>query len=198
MAIAGGTMKVVLFDGSARPGGSITALLARVAAELEAAGVETETLRLEKNPSTGCTVCGQCAHRRDLSCSHPPEDGLLRCVRKLLDADGLVIGSPAYSAKASPAAQALMVRASAARRAGGDRPLACKVAAAVVDTRSVGSGGTYGTLVEWFRANEMIVVGADDRGRWTGCATEGDGAGGDAVAAGLGRSLARTLRRFHA
>ncbi|HEY5168383.1 MAG TPA: flavodoxin family protein [Thermoleophilia bacterium] len=198
MAIAGGTMKVVLFDGSARPGGSITALLAGVAAELEAVGVETEALRLERNPYTGCTVCGQCAHGRDLSCSHPPEDGLRRCVRKLLAADGLVIGSPAYSAKASPAAQALMVRASAARRAGGDRPLACKVAAAVVDTRSVGAGGTHGRLVEWFRANEMIVVGADDRGRGTGAATEGDGAGSDAFAARLGRCLAWTLRRLHA
>jgi multimeric flavodoxin WrbA len=185
-------MKVVLFDGSGRPGGSITTLLACVAAELEAAGVETEALRLEKNPYTGCTMC---AHRRDLSCSLPPEDGLRRCVRKLLAADGLVIGSPAYSAKASPAAQALMVRASAARRAGVDHPLACKVAAAVVDTRSVGSGGTYGTLIEWFRANEMVVVGADDRSRRTGAATEGDG---DAAAAGLGRSLAWALGRFAA
>lgn len=193
MAIAGGTMKVVLFDGSARPGGSITTLLARVAAELEAAGVETESLRLEKNPYTGCTMCGQCAHRRDLSCSLPPEDGLRRCVRKLLAADGLVVGSPAYSAKASPAAQALMVRAAATKRTGVDHPLACKVAAAVVDTRSVGSVGTYGTLIEWFRANEMIVVGADVRGRGTGAVTQGDG---DAAAAGLGRSLAWTLRRF--
>ena len=87
-----------------------------------------------------------------------------------------------------------MVRASATKRAGVDRPLACKVAAAVVDTRSVGSGGTYGTLIDWFRANEMIVVGAGDHSRGTGAAaTEG---AGDAVAARLGRSLAWTLRRF--
>ena len=53
-------MKVVVFDGSVRPGGGVTALLARVGDELEAEGIETEALRLEKNPYTGCSVCGQC------------------------------------------------------------------------------------------------------------------------------------------
>ena len=111
-------------------------------------------------------------HRRDLSCSRPPEDGLRRCVRKLLAADGVVIGSPAYSAKCSPAAQALMVRAQA-KRAGAGHPLACKVAGGVVERGSIGSAGTLRTLTEWFRAQEMIVVGRAraerarrGRGRW--------------------------------
>jgi multimeric flavodoxin WrbA len=186
-------MKVVVFDGSARPGGSITALLARVTHELESAGVETEALRLEKNPYTGCSVCGQCGHRRDLSCSHPPEDGLRRCVRKLLAADGVVIGSPAYSAKCSPAAQALMLRAEQARRAGVEHPLACKVAGAVVDVRSPGSSGTYRTLTGWFHANEMIVVGASARGR--GASARVAESDVDAMA-GLGRTMAWTLKHL--
>ena len=186
-------MKVVVFDGSGRPGGSITVLLARVRDELEAEGVETEALRLEKNPYTGCTVCGQCAHRRDLSCSHPPEDGLRRCVRKLIAADGLVIGSPAYSAKCSPAAQALMVRADQARRAGVDDPLAGKVAGAVVDVRSPGSAGTYRTLTEWFSRHGMIVV--DGSCFAHGAGAKGDDDGPEAMAA-LGRAMAGSLKRL--
>ncbi len=145
-------MKVVVFDGSARTGGSITGLLGRVAAELRAQGIETERLLLEKNEHTGCCGCGECAHKRDLSCHRPPADGLRRCVRRVIAADGVIIGSPAYSARCSPSAQALMVHAAQARRAGDADPLACKVAAAVVDVRSVGSGGTRRTLTEWFLA----------------------------------------------
>ena len=188
-------MKVVVFDGSARPGGSITALLARVRDVLESEGIETEALRLEKNPYTGCTVCGQCGHRRDLSCSRPPEDGLRRCVRKLLAADGLVIGSPAYSAKCSPAVQALMVRAEATRRAGVEHPLACKVAGAVVDARSPGSPGTYRALTGWFRDHEMIVVEASPRVR-EARAGAGGGDDGAAAMAELGRTMAWILRRL--
>ncbi len=190
-------MKVVVFDGSARPGGSISALLARVCKELQAEGVETEALRLEKNPYTGCTVCGQCGHRRDLSCSRPPEDGLRRCVRKLVAADGLVIGSPAYSARCSPATQALMVRAAQARRAGADHPLACKVAGAVVDVRSPGSAGTYRTLTEWFGAHGMIVVRARPSPTSSGAITaaDQDEVGLEAVA-DLGRTMAWTLKRL--
>ena len=193
-------MKVVAFDGSARKGGSIAYLLERVLAELRAKGVETELLRLEKNALTGCCGCGQCAHKLDLlSCHRPPADGLRRCVRKMIESDGVIIGSPVYSARCSPAAQSLMLRASQAKRAGDDHPLACKVAAAVVDLRSAGSAGTLRTLTEWFRANEMIVVGAGPRGSGARVAvTERDDVGAAAMAADLGRAMAWTLRRLRA
>jgi multimeric flavodoxin WrbA len=191
-------MKVVLFDGSARPGGSISALLARVCEELRAEGIETETLRLEKNLHTGCTMCGQCAHRRDLSCSRPPEDGLRRCVRKLVAADGVVIGSPAYSARCSPATQALMVRAAQARRAGTDHPLACKVAGAVVDVRAPGSAGTCRTLTGWFAVHGMIVVRQRPSTAGSGATiTAADhGEIGMEAMAELGRTMAWTLKRL--
>jgi multimeric flavodoxin WrbA len=187
-------MKVVVFDGSLRSGGAISTLLARVSQALEAEGVETEALRLERNPYTGCWMCGQCGHRRDLSCSRPPEDGLRRAVRKLLAADGVVIGSPAYSARCSPAAQALMLRAERTRRAGVERPLAGKVAAAVVDVRSAGSSGTSRTLTDWFRAHDMIVVDAGDVDARAG-ATDAARDDGEAAMAELGRAMARALER---
>ncbi len=188
-------MKVVAFDGSARTGGAVTGLLERVAAELRAQGIETELLRLEKNERTGCCGCGECAHKRDLSCHRPPADGLRRCVRKVIAADGVIIGSPAYSARCSPAAQSLMVHASQAGRAGDAHPLACKVAAAVVDVRSAGSAGTRRTLTAWFLAHEMIVVGASSAGGAAAAAATGAGGAAEAMA-DLGRAMAWTLRRL--
>jgi multimeric flavodoxin WrbA len=188
-------MKVVAFDGSATRDGSIAALLRRVLAELEAEGLETELLHLQKDRRTGCYMCGQCAHKRDSSCSRPADDGLRRCVRRILAADGLVVGSPAYAAGSSPATQALFQRLERAGRDHADR-LSCKVAAAVVDARSAGAARTAARLNGWFEANEMIVVAPPRASREEALTAgrEGDGAEGMAR---LGHAMAGLLKRLH-
>jgi multimeric flavodoxin WrbA len=185
---------VLLFDGSANPGGSIAALLERVREALAAEGLETEQVRLERNRFTGCYMCGECGHRRDLSCARPPADGLRRCARKLLAADGVVIGSPAYGAGVSPATQRLMAHLEQRRPAHGEQPLAGKVAAAVVDVRNARSLHSLAVLTGWFLANDMVVVGPTPG---AGPTTAGHaGADADTTMAGLGRALALTLKRM--
>jgi multimeric flavodoxin WrbA len=195
---------VLLFDGSANPGGSIAALLGGVREALAAEGVETEQVRLERNRFTGCYMCGECGHRRDLSCARPPADGLRRCARKLLAADGVVIGSPAYGAGVSPATQRLMAHLEQRRSARMEQSLAGKVAAAVVDVRNARSPRSLAVLTEWFRANDMVVVGQGrgtpgagrtSAGHATTCQARDDA---DAAMAGLGRALALTLKRLRA
>jgi multimeric flavodoxin WrbA len=179
-------MKVVAFDGSAKRDGSIAPLLRDVLAGLQAESVETEFLYLEKDRRTGCYMCGQCAHKLDATCSRPAEDGLRRCVRRILAADGLIVGSPAYAVGPSPATQALLQRLALDQR---DR-LACKVAAAVVDVRSDGAARTAADIERWFGDHEMIVVGLP---RANGRPAAGDG---DAARmARLGRTMAGVLRR---
>jgi multimeric flavodoxin WrbA len=187
--------QVLLFDGSANPGGSIAALLGRLRAALVAEGVAAEVVRLERNRWTGCTMCGECGHRRDLSCARPPVDGLRRCARKLLAADGVVIGSPAYGAGVSPATQRLMAHLERRRQVHGGQPLAGKVAAAVVDVRNARSQHSLAVLGAWFRANDMIVAGqaGGTRGEGRPAAGQASDDAGAAMAA-LGRSLALTLR----
>ena len=186
-------MKVVAFDGSATRDGSIAVLLRRTLAELEAEGVETELLFLQKDRRTGCYMCGQCAHKRDSSCSRPADDGLRRCIRRILAADGLVVGSPVYAAGSSPATQALFQRLERAGRGGSGR-LACKVAAAVVDPRSGGASRTAARLNGWFAANEMIVVGPPRAAGPEAAAAPGDH--GEETAARLGRTMAGVLKRL--
>ncbi len=151
-------MKVVVCDGHARRDGGIAVLPRDVLAELEAEGVcvETESLYLAKDRRTGCCMCGQCAHKLDSGCSRPAEDGLRRCVRRILAADGLVIGSPAHAVGPSPTTQALLQRLDLDQR---DR-LSCKVAVAVVDARSGGAARTAAGIERWFGGHGMIVISA--------------------------------------
>ena len=189
--------KVLLFDGSANPGGSIAVLLERVREALVAEDVEAELVRLERNRSTGCHMCGECGHRRDLSCARPPVDGLRRCARKLLAADGVVIGSPAYGAGVSPATQRLMAHLEQRRRVHGEQPLAGKVAAAVVDVRNARAQHSLAVLTQWFRANDMIVVGQAGGARREGRPTAGPASeDASAAMAALGRAVALTLKRL--
>jgi len=190
-------LRVLLFDGSANPGGAIAELLDHVRETLAVAGVEADYVRLERNRSTGCFMCGECAHKRDPRCARPPEDGLRRCARKLLAADGVVIGSPAYGAGGSPATQRLMAYLERRRPAHGEQPLACKAAAVVVDVRNQRAPHTFAAITEWFRANGMIVVGQARAPRETG-GTGAMDAQGDARAAmvRLGGDLAWTLKRL--
>jgi multimeric flavodoxin WrbA len=113
-------------------------------------------------------------------------------VRRVLAADGLVVGSPAYASGPSPATQALFQRL---EHAGGDgaHRLSCKVAAAVVDARSGGAARTAARLDDWFAAQEMIVVGPS---RAAGpLAAVGEDHGPERMAR-LGRTMAALLRRL--
>jgi multimeric flavodoxin WrbA len=182
---------VVAFDGSAAGDGRIAVLLRMVLTELEAAGIETEYLHLEKDRRTGCYMCGQCAHKRDSRCSRPAEDGLRRCARRVLAADGLVVGSPAYAAGVSPATQALFQRLEHAGRGHPGR-LSSKVAAAVVDARRAGAARTAARLGAWFTARGMLVVGAPAAGGPH--AAEDADRGAESMVL-LARAMARLLER---
>jgi len=191
-------MKVVAFDGGARRDGPVPVLLRRVLDELEAEGVETELLHLQKDHRTGCYACGQCAHKRDDRCSRPMDDGLRRCVEKMILADGVVVGSPAYDAGCSPAVQRLMQRADHVRRKRGD-VLAGKPAGAVVGAGAGAAGAARALegITDWFRAGGMIVVGSHLQGHGAG-EVGGDGTGNEdamEAMAALGRAMARELGR---
>ena len=77
----------------------------------------------------------------------------------MVEADGIIIGSPTYYANCTANTQALMERAGYATRKSGN-PLARKVGAAVVAVRRGGAIHAFDSINHWFQINEMILIGS--------------------------------------
>lgn len=191
-------MKVVAFNGSARKDGNTAILLRHVLAKLEAEGIDTELVQLANKRFIGCTACLKCAETRDNRCSGLKDDGLNECVAKMIEADGILIGSPTYFANCTATTQALLERSGYAVRKSGN-PLARKVGAAVVTVRRAGAMHAFDSINHWFQLMEMLVVGSSYWNIGIGGPigdVEGD-AEGLATMATLGQTMAWTLKKLH-
>jgi multimeric flavodoxin WrbA len=85
-------MKVVGIIGSPRRDGNTETLVERVLAGAAAAGAQTSTFHLNEMNIRGCQACYYCkehGHCRQ-------DDDMVQIYRTLLDADGIVLGSPVY------------------------------------------------------------------------------------------------------
>lgn len=152
-------VKVVAFDGSKEPRGSVGVRVSRLVEELGAAGVEAEVVRLERVRETGCYMCGQCGHRTGrIGCDRPSENGHRRAVRKLKAADAIVIGTPAYGTKSSPATQEVLIRLEHDRRERLDVRLAGKPAVVVCGPRSSGTDAVVADVRRRLEAHGARVV----------------------------------------
>jgi multimeric flavodoxin WrbA len=96
-------MKVVAFNGSPRKEGNTWQALKMVAAELEAAGIETEIVTVGDKPIRGCIACGMCAKNRNEQCVLPGDE-VNAWIQLMKQADGVLLGlhPDAPSETASP------------------------------------------------------------------------------------------------
>ena len=126
-------MKVVAFNGSARKDGNTAILIKTVLGELESEGIATELVQLAGSRLRGCTACGVCFEKKNQRCV-VNEDILNACLENMLEADGIILGSPTYFADVSAEMKALIDRAGFVARANDDM-FRRKVGAAVVAVR---------------------------------------------------------------
>jgi multimeric flavodoxin WrbA len=151
-------VKVIAFNGSARKGGNTAALINLVFGELQKAGIETELFELAGKKIRGCMACYKCFQNKDRHCS-VKNDVLNECIEKMLDADGIILGSPTYFANVSTEIKALIDRAGLVAKANGDM-FRRKVGAAVVAVRRAGSIHVFNSINHFFFISQMIVPGA--------------------------------------
>lgn len=149
-------MKVLAINGSARKDGNTAILINTVLKELNIAGIETEMIQLAGNviePCKACWACGgqgNCVHRND---------SFREVFEKMKEADGILLGSPVYSANVSANMQALLERAAVV--ADMNQGLFIhKVGAAVAAVRRGGAMQAVDTMNHFFLNHEMIVVGS--------------------------------------
>lgn len=102
-------MKALLLMGSPRRNGNTAALLDPFREELEAAGMETETVWLYDRDIRPCTACRRCQEDWTVfGCSQA--DGVSEIFNQVLESGLLVLATPIYSWYCTPPMKALLDR----------------------------------------------------------------------------------------
>jgi len=151
-------MKVVLFNGSPRKEGVTKLCLNIVIKELQTAGIECEYIWMGMDDIQGCISCYRCAQNLDKRCA-VKKDKLNEYLEKMIEADGIILGSPTYFADTSARMKALIERAGLVSKVN-DNLLKHKVGAAVVSVRRAGATHVYSSINYFFGINQMFIVGS--------------------------------------
>ena len=190
-------MKVVAFNGSARRDGNTAILIREVFKELEKEGIETELVQLAGKNMHGCIACYQCFQNKDKQCA-VKNDFMNDCIEKMVEADGIILGSPVYFSNVSTEMKALIDRAGMVAKANDDM-LRPKVGAAVIAVRRAGALHVFNSLNHFFFISQMVVPGSNywnlGIGRDIG-EVEGDAEGLQTMRI-LGRNMAWLLKKLN-
>ena len=151
-------MKVVVFNGSPRSEGNTKLCLDMVTDELEKAGIEVEYIWMGMDKIQGCISCYQCAKNRDKKCG-VKTDKLNEYLEKMVEADGIILGSPTYFADTTARMKALIERAGLVSKMNGEL-LKHKVGASVVAVRRAGATHVFSSINYFFLISSMFVVGS--------------------------------------
>ena len=151
-------MKVLAINGSARKDGNTALLINMVFEEVHGEGIETEMVQLSGNviePCKACWACGgkgTCVHKKDL---------FQEIYEKMIQADGILLGSPVYTANISANMQAFLERATVvADMNRSENLLRHKVGAAVTAARRGGALNTLDAMNHFFMLQDMFIVGS--------------------------------------
>lgn len=151
-------MKVVAFNGSPRRNGNTSILIDTMFEIFEQEGIKTEKIQLGNKPVHGCTACGVCREAQDRKC-HIKNDLLNKCIDKMIEADGIILGSPVYFSDVTTEIKALIDVAGYVTRGNGHL-LKRKIGAGVIAVRRGGALPTFDTMNRFFLINQMIVPGS--------------------------------------
>jgi multimeric flavodoxin WrbA len=151
-------MKVVAFNGSPRRGGNTARLIGIVFQELEKEGIETELVDMAGSYLHGCTACYMCKEKKNQRCIID-KDPLNMYIQKMIQADGIILGSPTYFSNVTSEMKALIDRAGLVGRANGNL-FRRKVGAAVVAVRRAGALHAFNSINHFFFIEQMIVPGS--------------------------------------
>lgn len=151
-------MKVVAFNGSPKRNGNTVILIDEIFKTLQTEGIETKIIQVGNKLMHGCTACGKCKEIQDGRC-HIKNDHLNFCIEKMIEADGIIIGSPVYFADVTPEVKALIDVAGYVMRANGHL-LKQKVGIGVIAVRRGGALHTFESINNFFLINQMIVPGS--------------------------------------
>ncbi len=151
-------MKVIGINGSPRKDGNTAAMIHAVFRELRTEGIETELIQVGGELLHGCTGCRACFSMKNGRCVM--EDDIINsCIEKMVEADGIILGSPTYFSNLTPELKALIDRAGYVAKANGEM-FRRKVGASVVPVRRAGAMHVFNSINHFFFISNMIVPGS--------------------------------------
>ena len=152
-------MKVLAINGSPRKNGNTHHLLSEVLTVLNKQGISSELIHIGGKKVNGCVACMKCKEQKDGQC-HKKNDLINEIIPKIVEADGILIGSPVYFADITSEVKALIDVVGYSLRATGNNPLRHKVGAAVIAVRRAGAIHAFDSINHFFLINEMIIPGS--------------------------------------
>lgn len=149
-------MIVIGINGSARKDGNTAIIIGKVLDELNKEGIETELIQLADYEIQSCKGCFACKGRGNCVFA---KDGFAEIFSRMVEADGIILGSPVYSADVSAKMKAFLERGGVVV-ATNPGLLRHKVGASVAAVRRGGGMTTVDTMNHFMLNKEMIVVGS--------------------------------------
>ena len=181
-------MKILGIMCSPRKGGNTEILVQEALVSATELGAEVELVPIADKNIAPCDGCESCLVTKKCKI----EDDMQEIYSKLLEADGIIFGTPVYFWGVSAQAKALIDRTFVFRRS---LSLENKVAGIVVVARRRGATQTFGALLNYFNMQRMIPAGgavayADKKGNVRQDST------GIAEARALGRNIVKAVQRY--
>ena len=147
-------MKVLLVNGSSHKDGGTVHSLKIVEKAINDAGVDTEWFQLGNKPVRGCISCERCAET--FRCAFK-DDICNDLIEAMLQADGVIIGTPVYFAAPNGALMAVLDRVFYAASTHG-RLFTGKPAAAVASMYRSGGNNAVDRLNKYFAFSGMPII----------------------------------------
>ncbi|MDR2612846.1 MAG: flavodoxin family protein [Deltaproteobacteria bacterium] len=150
-------MTVLAVNGSPRKEGNTSIMIDWVLDEIRREGFETDTVQLGGLAISGCRACGGCSRMDEYRCV--VDDELNSVIKRLPEAEAIILASPVYFADITPELKCLIDRAGYVDIHHGNR-LRRKPGAAVVVARRAGHVHAYDSINHFFGILQMITVGS--------------------------------------
>lgn len=151
-------MYALAINGSPRKGGNTETLLNAVLNPLQQGGWDTEYIQIGGKNIRGCLACNKCFEKKDGQCI-VKTDIFNEVMRKMLQADALILGSPTYFTDVSAEMKALLDRSGYVAYAN-DHAFRGKIGAAVIAVRRGGATHAYDTINHMYQMSQMILPGS--------------------------------------
>lgn len=145
-------MKVLLLNGSPNADGCINEGLTIMAKEFEKENIDYEIVQIGKKAIQGCIGCRTCRTKGECIFN----DVANEVAKKLMEADGFVIGSPVYFSSPNGSLLSLLDRVFYQAK-----NLQFKVGASIVSCRRGGASSTFDMLNKYFQINSMPIVSSN-------------------------------------